>query len=181
MCFFLCLNSFLHILNDDFCGTIIVFGKTRTADLLWWYHSTLVLTLDYFNLLTRCIFTDLINFFFTGFRCYKVTTSKNQSFDWTPDWDIPRKKVSSKTTTNILSLQWLVLILTLHIYIIEFLFISPRLQRLLRPWSYSSWIYNYQCNQCLSPLTLWVQIPLRRGVLDTALCEKVCLWLAADL
>jgi hypothetical protein len=71
--------------------------------------------------------------------------------------------------------------LTLHIYIIEFLFISPRLQRLLRPWSYSSWIYNYQCNQCLSPLTLWVQIPLRRGVLDTALCEKVCLWLAADL
>jgi hypothetical protein len=25
-------------------------------------------------------------------------------------------------------------------------------------WSYGSWIYNYQCNQCLSPLTLWVQI-----------------------
>jgi hypothetical protein len=64
-----------------FCGTIIVFGRTRTADLLWWYHSTLVLTLDYFNLLTRCIFTDLIIIFFTGFRCYKVTTSKNQSFD----------------------------------------------------------------------------------------------------
>jgi hypothetical protein len=34
-------------------------------------------------------------------------------------------------------------------------------------WSYSSWIYNYLCNQCLSPLTLWVGIPLRRGVLDT--------------
>jgi hypothetical protein len=25
-------------------------------------------------------------------------------------------------------------------------------------WSY--WIYNYLCNQCLSPLTLWVWIPL---------------------
>jgi hypothetical protein len=25
-----------------------------------------------------------------------------------------------------------------------------------------SWIYNYRCNQYLSPLTLWVQIPLRR-------------------
>ena len=26
-------------------------------------------------------------------------------------------------------------------------------------WSlYGSWIYNYLCNQCLSPLTLWVRI-----------------------
>jgi len=24
------------------------------------------------------------------------------------------------------------------------------------PCSYGSWIYNYLCNQCLSPLTLWV-------------------------
>jgi len=28
--------------------------------------------------------------------------------------------------------------------------------------SYGSWIYNYQCNQYISPLTLWVRIPLRR-------------------
>jgi hypothetical protein len=28
------------------------------------------------------------------------------------------------------------------------------------PWSYVSWIYNYLCNQCLSPLKLWVRIPL---------------------
>jgi len=28
-------------------------------------------------------------------------------------------------------------------------------------WKYGSWIYNYLCNQCLSPLTLWVQIPYR--------------------
>ena len=27
-------------------------------------------------------------------------------------------------------------------------------------WSYGSWIYNYLCNQCLSPLTLWVLIPI---------------------
>jgi hypothetical protein len=40
-------------------------------------------------------------------------------------------------------------------------------------WSYGSWIYSYLCNQCLSPLRLWVRIPLRRGVLDTTLCDKV--------
>jgi len=27
------------------------------------------------------------------------------------------------------------------------------------PWSYGSWIYNYLCNQCLSPLMLWVRLP----------------------
>jgi hypothetical protein len=32
--------------------------------------------------------------------------------------------------------------------------------------SYGSWIYNYLCNQYISPLTLWVRIPPRRGVLD---------------
>jgi hypothetical protein len=36
---------------------------------------------------------------------------------------------------------------------------------------------NYMCNQCLSFLTLWDRIPTRRGVLDTALCDKVCQWL----
>jgi len=46
-------------------------------------------------------------------------------------------------------------------------------------WSYGSWIYNYLCNQCISPLTLWVWIPLRQGVLDTTLCDKVCQWLTA--
>ena len=46
-------------------------------------------------------------------------------------------------------------------------------------WWYGSWIYNSLCNQCLSPLTLRVRIPLRRDVLDTTLCDKVCQWLAA--
>jgi len=50
-------------------------------------------------------------------------------------------------------------------------------KRTLLSWPYGSWIYNYLCNQCLSPLTLWVRIPLRRGVLDTTLCDKVCQWL----
>ena len=48
----------------------------------------------------------------------------------------------------------------------------------LSSWSYGSWIYNYLWNQWLSPLTLWVRTPLRRGVLDTTLCDKVCQWLA---
>ena len=34
--------------------------------------------------------------------------------------------------------------------------------------------YNYPCKQCLSTLNLCVRIPLRRGVLDTTLCDKVC-------
>jgi hypothetical protein len=36
------------------------------------------------------------------------------------------------------------------------------------------WIQMYLCNQCLSPLTLWVRIPLWRGVLDTILYDNVC-------
>jgi hypothetical protein len=47
-------------------------------------------------------------------------------------------------------------------------------------WSHASWIYNYLCNQCLSPLTLWLRVPPRRGVLSTPLCDKVSQWLATD-
>ena len=43
-------------------------------------------------------------------------------------------------------------------------------------WSYGSWIYNYLCNQCLSPLMLWVRISIRARC--TTLCDKVCQWLA---
>ena len=39
-------------------------------------------------------------------------------------------------------------------------------------------VNNYLCNQCLSPLTLWVRTTLRRGELDTTLYDKVCQWLA---
>jgi len=39
-------------------------------------------------------------------------------------------------------------------------------------WIYSGWIYNYLCNQCLSPLMLWAQISIRARC--TTLCNKVC-------
>ena len=39
--------------------------------------------------------------------------------------------------------------------------------------------YHYLCNQCLSPLNLWVRTTLRRGVLVTILRDKICQWLAA--
>ena len=42
--------------------------------------------------------------------------------------------------------------------------------------SYCSWIYNYICNQCLSPLMLWVRIS--KTTRCTALRDKVCQWLA---
>ena len=51
----------------------------------------------------------------------------------------------------------------------------------LRSWLYNSWIYNYLCDLSLSSLTLWVRIPLRRGVLETTLCDKVCQWLVTGL
>ena len=37
-------------------------------------------------------------------------------------------------------------------------------------WSYGSWIYNYLCNQCLSPLKLWVRIPFM------ARCTRYNMW-----
>ena len=46
---------------------------------------------------------------------------------------------------------------------------------------YGNWIYNHLCNQCLSPLMLWVWTPLRWGVLDTTLCDKFYQWLAIGL
>ena len=46
---------------------------------------------------------------------------------------------------------------------------------------YGSWIYNYLCKQCISPLTLYVRTPLKGGVLDTTLCHKVCQWFATEI
>jgi hypothetical protein len=43
-------------------------------------------------------------------------------------------------------------------------------------WSYGSWIYNYPCNQCLSPLKFYFLSC--RCVLGTTLCDRVCKWLA---
>jgi len=46
------------------------------------------------------------------------------------------------------------------------------------PWSRGSLIYNYLCNQCLSPLMMWVRISIRARC--TTLCDKVCQWLATS-
>ena len=46
-------------------------------------------------------------------------------------------------------------------------------------WSCGNWIYNYLCSQCLSPLRLWVKIPLMVRCTHTTLCDKVCQWLFA--
>ena len=51
---------------------------------------------------------------------------------------------------------------------------------LLWSWLYGNWIYNYLCNQCLSPLTLWVLILLRRGVLNTTLCNRLVVFLGSS-
>ena len=45
-------------------------------------------------------------------------------------------------------------------------------------WLYGSWIYNYLCNQWISPLTFGVRIALNWCVLETTLCDKVYQWLA---
>jgi hypothetical protein len=44
------------------------------------------------------------------------------------------------------------------------------------PLSYGSWIYDYICNQNLSPLMLWVRITIRAR--STTFCDNACQWLA---
>ena len=61
-------------------------------------------------------------------------------------------------------------------YVFVFGMSSNPCERLSWQWSYGSWIYNYLCNQCLSPLMLWVRISIRARC--TTLCDKVCQWLA---
>ena len=45
-------------------------------------------------------------------------------------------------------------------------------------WSYRSWIYTYLCNQCLSPLKMWVRTPFVARSTRSTLYDKVCQWLA---
>ena len=42
----------------------------------------------------------------------------------------------------------------------------------------SELIFNFKMAKTIIWLNLWVRIPLRWGVLDTTLCDKVCQWLA---
>ena len=47
-------------------------------------------------------------------------------------------------------------------------------------WSYGSWIYNYLCNQCPSPLKLWVRTPFMVRCTRHTLSYKVCQWHPTD-
>jgi hypothetical protein len=46
-----------------------------------------------------------------------------------------------------------------------------------KSWSDDTWIYNYLWNQCLSPLKLWVQIPLMARCTRYNISDTVCQWL----
>ena len=66
----------------------------------------------------------------------------------------------------------------IYIYLMSFLLTVDSVDSIhTGPWLYGSWISNYLCNLCLSPLTLWVRILLTQGVLDTTLYNIVCQWL----
>ena len=57
-----------------------------------------------------------------------------------------------------------------------FLHWSRKEPLLLWSWSYGSWISNYMCNQCLSPLTFEYR---SCEVFDTTLSDNACQWIAA--
>ena len=48
------------------------------------------------------------------------------------------------------------------------------------PWLYGSLIYNYLCDQCLSPMMLWVRISIRPGWGVQHNVIKFVKWLATD-
>jgi hypothetical protein len=73
---------------------------------------------------------------------------------------------------NICVIVWLLLFCLILIYTTC---LYPDITKHKWSWLYGSWIYNYLCNQCLSPLMLWVQISIRARC--TTLCNKVCQWL----
>jgi len=54
---------------------------------------------------------------------------------------------------------YMYLILTLHKFVYVLLY---QYLEFLNPWRgrRGRWIYNYLCNQCLSPLMLWIRILL---------------------
>jgi hypothetical protein len=70
-------------------------------------------------------------------------------------------------------------IILFFIFIIKFqqignLYIMGGGRRVSWSWSYGSWIYYYLCNQCLSPLMLWVRVSIR------ARCTTLCLSVTCD-
>jgi len=129
---------------------------------------------------------------------YPCSKYKNYLLIYYLVWPIPfiRQKFTINTHRSILHL----IMINYKIIIEEFLLGTNKLHGLIEIWPMDIlkwkiydpiiylkagaivvlivWIYNYLCNHCRSPLKLWVRIPLRRGILYTTLCEKVCQWLA---
>ena len=68
----------------------------------------------------------------------------------------------------VLEIWWL---WNLNIFISDY----DALKGTLRPWSYGSWIYNYLCDQFISPMMLRARIAIRARC--TRWCDKVCQWL----
>jgi len=92
-------------------------------------------------------------------------------YNWSPwySWNIAESGIKHNKSNQIKSN---------HLFFKYTIWLSFIVLYLLSPsWSYGSWIYNYLCNQCLSPLKLWVQISW--GELNTTLCDEVWQWLVA--
>jgi hypothetical protein len=77
--------------------------------------------------------------------------------------------VGDLTTFHLISIECI-----MYKWILVYKLFGQSHQRVLR--GFDRWIYN----QPLSPLMLWVRIPLRKGILDITLCDIVGQWLAAD-
>ena len=140
------LKMSLRLKNNPFPTSIIpILMQSR--------YDNSMFTLE--NLCFSFIFTDNdvgILYFFNSFKISKTTakfTIKNKS----KHRSNRLKGVLFHVRTN-LKIQILLL------------------QGLPWPWSFGSWIYNYLCNRCLSPLIMWVRIPLSARC--TTLCDKVC-------
>ena len=67
----------------------------------------------------------------------------------------PDQKVHVSVSLTILTINELVSIIY-HRTRNSFVHTSPYTRKLSWLWSYGSSIYNYLCNQCLSPLNLWI-------------------------
>jgi hypothetical protein len=95
---------------------------------------------------------------------------QGQTMQWPEEKGQKEKQQSTKHNTTLVTLVYLY-----HMHLWNTCRIFDRRGRRDRM-SYGSWIYNYLCIQCLSPLMLWVQISIRARC--TTSCYKVCQWLA---
>ena len=107
---------------------------------------------------------------------FKIIIMKHKSAAFINDYLILSYVWNLENYPLLLFCQELYFIYNTSLYVYHTLvFFKTRTKELKGPSSYGSWIYNYLCNQCLSPLTLWVRIWIRARC--TTLYDKVCQWL----